>query len=63
MEYVLTYGIAYIKKQNGKRELITNVPSVTTNESVAKQLVSLCNDRNLSPEHLADVVDDLISST
>lgn len=60
MKYVLTYGIACIEEKDGRLELVTETPSITTSLKDAQRLVTLCNDGNLSPEHLKDVVDDLI---
>lgn len=59
--YVKTYGIACIVEKNGHFEIVTEVPSVTTDREQADRLVKLFNDKQLSPEHLEDVVEDLIS--
>lgn len=63
MKYVLTYGIACIKESDGKRELLAEVPGITSNLKEAQRLVNLCNEGNLIPDHLKDVVDDLILAT
>ena len=60
MKYVLTYGIACIEEKDGRLELVTETPSITTSLKDAQRLVTFCNEGNLSPEHLKDVVDDLI---
>ena len=59
-QYVVTYGIACIEEKNGKRELITELPGVTSNFDEIKRLVKICNEGNLSPDQLKDVVEDLI---
>lgn len=63
MKYVLTYGIACIEEIDGKRELVAEVPGITSNLKEAQRLVNLCNAGALSPIHLKDVVDDLILAT
>lgn len=63
MKYVLTYGIACIKELDGKRELLAEVPGITSTLKEAQRLVALCNEGNLSPDHLKDVVEDLICAT
>ena len=60
MKYVLTYGIACVEEIDGKLELIAEMPGITANLKDAQRLVSLCNEGNLSPIHLKDVVSDLI---
>lgn len=60
MKYILTYGIACIEEIDGKRELLAEVPGITSNLKEAQRLVALCNAGALSPIHLKDVVDDLI---
>ena len=62
-KYVLTHGIACIEEKDGKRELVTEISGITTSLKDVQRLVTLCNEGNLSPEHLKDVVDDLIQST
>ena len=58
--YIVTYGIACIEENVGKRELVTEIPGVTLNRSEIETLVRLCNDVSLCPDYLKDVVDDLI---
>ena len=60
--YVLTYGIACIEEKDGKRELVTEIPSVTSSLAKAARIVKLCNEEEISPTHLKDVVEDLISA-
>lgn len=61
--YITTYGIACIKETDGKRELIAEIPNVTSSLEEIEAIVKLCNERNLSPDHLKDVVEDLICTT
>ena len=61
MKYILTYGIACVKTENGKSELVARVPDVTTDRELAQHLIDSLNKCHLSPEHLADVVDDLLA--
>lgn len=58
--YVVTYGIACVREENGKRELISEIPGVTSNFDEINQLIKICNEEQLSPDQLKDVVDDLI---
>ena len=51
-----TYGIGAI--HNGV--LVTEIRDISTNYNKIKNLVYLCNDENLSPIHLMDVVEDFI---
>ena len=60
MKYILTYGIACVETKSGETELITSVPDVTINRHEAEHLIDLLNKCRLSPEHIADVVDDLL---
>lgn len=61
-QYVLTYGIACIEIKQNHSEVITSIPDITSNEGIAKKIVNICNTEDLSPEHLADVVDDLLNA-
>ena len=60
MKYILTYGIACVETANGKTELIASVPDVTSNREHAEFLVLTLNEHMLPPEHLNDVVEDLL---
>ena len=62
-QYVVTYGIACIEEKDGKRELVTEIPSITSSLAEAERLVRLCNEQQLSPDHIKDVVEDLIHAT
>ena len=61
-QYVLTYGIACIEIKQNHSEVITSIPDITSNEGIAKKIVNICNTQDLSPEQLADIVDDLINA-
>lgn len=61
-QYVLTYGIACIEIKQNHSEVITSILDITSNEGIAKKIVNICNTEGLSPEHLADVVDDLLNA-
>lgn len=52
-----TYGIGAI--YNGV--LITEIRDISTNYNKIKNLVYLCNNENLSPIHLMDVVEDFLA--
>jgi hypothetical protein len=61
-KYVVTYGIACVEEDDGIKELISQIPDVSTNLKEVEQLVTLCNEQQLSPIHLQDVVDDLLAT-
>ena len=61
-KYIVTYGIACIEEDDGIKELISQIPDVSTNLEEVEQLVTLCNEQQLSPIHLQDVVDDLLAT-
>lgn len=61
-KYVMTYGIACVETQNGKTEVIKLFSDITTDEETARKIVNVCNTQALSPEHIADIVDDLINA-
>lgn len=61
MKYVLTYGIACIENQNGVVELIKSIPDITTDREAAEHLLCLINECDLSPDHLGDVIEDMLS--
>lgn len=60
MKYVLTYGVACVEESSGIRELISRVPDVTTERDRAERLVNMLNENHLSPEHLSDVIEDML---
>lgn len=47
------YGIEMISQN-------VSISDVFTDESAASRFVALCNDLDLSPIHLRDVIDDLL---
>jgi hypothetical protein len=60
MKYVLTYGVACVEESSGIRELISRVPDVTTDRDRAERIVNMLNEHMIPPEHLNDVVEDLL---
>ncbi len=61
MKYILTYGIACVEEVDGKKELIAEISDVTTDRDEAEHLVELLNDHQLPPEHLSNIVDDMLA--
>ena len=61
-QYVLTYGIACIEIKQNYSEVIQSISDVSTDKGVAQRIVDTCNAQELSPEHLADVIDDLVNA-
>ena len=58
--YVVTYGVACAVEEKGRLELVSEIPSITTKREKAERIVNVCNEQNISPEHLPDVVEDMI---
>ena len=61
MKYIMTYGIACIDEQQGKKELLSEIGNVTTNIEEAQHLVNTFNARMLSPEQLKNAVCEYLS--
>lgn len=59
--YIKTYGVAYVEEINGRREIIAAVNNVTADPEFAERLVKLFNKEHLSPEHMQDVIHDLLA--
>ncbi len=53
----ITYGIIARATDN---RVLAMIQDVTTDRLQAENFVNLCNCKNLSPEHLGDVVADFI---
>ncbi len=62
MKYILTYGIACIKENDNKQELVTQISDITTDREKIETLIESLNKNQLSPEHLADIVDDMLAA-
>ena len=50
-EIILSYGISFGEKQ---------IKDISVNKTKIETLVSLCNQNNLSPIHIYDVIDDFL---
>ena len=59
--YIKTYGIACVEEKDGRLEVISEANNVTGDGELADRLVELFNKHQLSPEHLADVIEDIIA--
>ena len=57
------FGIAVYAdaEETGTATIINSVHDITANESALQELVSQCNELELSPIHLLDVVEDFLS--
>ena len=62
MKYIVIYGIACVKEIGDRKEVISEIPAITSEEKEIVRLVELCNKHKLSPCHLNDVVDDMLAS-
>ncbi len=54
------YGI--LCKEKGTDSLLRSVYDIFCDISAAESFVTLCNHLELSPEHLDDVIEDIISA-
>ena len=59
--YIKTYGVAYVEDIDGRREIIAAVNNVTADPELAEHLVVLFNSTQLSPEHMQDIIDDVLA--
>lgn len=57
-KFIVVYGIACVKEVQGMKEIISRVPDVTADYEKIKRLVNICNECELDPEHLYDIVED-----
>ena len=48
---ILLYGIEAVRR-------VVAVPNISTNKKKVEELIKLCNEGNLSPVHLNDVIQD-----
>ena len=56
-----SFGIAVFKIIDGAKEKLCQIEDVFLNESKAIEFTQVCNDFQLSPVHIYDVVLDAIS--
>lgn len=54
----ISYGIVLFKNKNGKFAAIRLLHDIFLDHQKAKDFVKLCNDNELSPIHLNDVLED-----
>lgn len=50
-EIILSYGISFWEKQ---------IKDISVNKTKIETLINLCNQNNLSPIHIYDVIDDFL---
>ncbi len=60
MRYIVIYGIACVEEIENRKEIILEIPAITSDEQEIVRLVELCNKHKLSPCHLNDVVEDML---
>lgn len=60
----VSYGIAVYShsEQDGTASIIASVHDITSDRERIANLVMMCNRGHLAPEHLNDVVEDLLVS-
>ena len=59
----VSYGIAayFEREMDGTATVVNSIHDITCDKERLSQLVKNCNDLNLSPIHLPDVVEDFLS--
>ena len=60
-EDVPTFGIALFTRNGNRSKLIKAIPDLSTDRMAVEKLVGLCNDLQLDPIHLDDVVEDFLT--
>lgn len=60
-KYVVTYGIACVTDDNEACEPVAEIGNVSVSRREVESIVKLLNENDVSPEHLRDIVDDMIS--
>lgn len=60
----ISYGIAVYSDTNhsGTATIILSIHDISSEKKQIDDIVSHCNFYHLSPEHLADVIDDFMTS-
>ncbi len=56
------YGIAVVEEHDGVSVILQSVSDIAVCSDRLEQLVDLCNEFELDPMHLNDVVDDYLAS-
>ena len=56
------YGIAVVEEHNGVSVILQSVSDIAVCSDGLEQLVDLCNELELDPIQLNDVVDDYLAS-
>ncbi len=56
-----TYGIALAEYVDGQTVILEAVPDLSADKERVMRLAEMCTELRLSPEHLADVVDDFLA--
>lgn len=62
MRYIVVYGIACIEEIENRKEMLIELPAITSDEEKIKYLIDICNKNNLSPCQLREVAEDLLES-
>ena len=60
-ESVQTFGIALFAKRENCSVLIKAIPDLSTDQIAVEKLAYLCNELQLDPIHLDDVLDDFLT--
>ena len=58
---LIEYGIALIEEYDETFAILDVIPNVSLDAAEIKNLVKLCNQAQLDPIHLKDVIDDFLA--
>ena len=58
----VAYGIAYVQIADGIVVVLKSVSDVSTDRHSLERLIYLCNELNLDPIHLNDILEDYFAT-
>ena len=56
-----TFGVQVLETQEGSEKVIASVSDVSLDVEKITEFISLCNEHQLCPEHLLDVIEDRLN--
>lgn len=56
-----TFGVQVLETQDGTEKVIAAVSDVSLDVEKITKFISLCNEHQLCPEHLLDVIEDCLN--
>ena len=61
LEVYHTFGVQVLETQDGTEKAIAAVSDVSLDVEKITEFISLCNEHQLCPEHLLDVIEDCLN--